>query len=200
MSKPKIGIVIGSTREGRFADKPANWIYEIAKARGDIDVELIDLRDFPLPFFEEAASPAWAPSKSDVAQKWQKKVASLDGFVFTAAEYNRAPTAVLKNAFDYAYTEWNKKAVGFVGYGGVGGARAVEHLRLIAIETQMAPVRAGVHIVWADMLPVMQGQKKLEELEHLKQSANDMLDQVVWWTKALVAARKAEATEASIAA
>lgn len=200
MSKPKIGIVIGSTREGRFADKPANWIYEIAKARGDIDVELIDLRDFPLPFFEEAASPAWAPSKSDVAQKWQKKVASLDGFVFTAAEYNRAPTAVLKNAFDYAYTEWNKKAVGFVGYGGVGGARAVEHLRLIAIETQMAPVRAGVHIVWADMLPVMQGQKKLEELEHLKQSANDMLDQVAWWTKALVAARKAEATEASIAA
>jgi len=200
MSKPKIGIVIGSTREGRFADKPANWIYEIAKARGDIEVELIDLRDFPLPFFEEAASPAWAPSKSEVAQKWQKKVASLDGFVFTAAEYNRAPTAVLKNAFDYAYTEWNKKAVGFVGYGGVGGARAVEHLRLIAIETQMAPVRAGVHIVWADMLPVMQGQKKLEELEHLKQSANDMLDQVAWWTKALVAARKAEATEASIAA
>lgn len=200
MSKPKIGIVIGSTREGRFADKPANWIYEIAKARGDIDVELIDLRDFPLPFFEEAASPAWAPSKNDVAQKWQKKVASLDGFVFTAAEYNRAPTAVLKNAFDYAYNEWNKKAVGFVGYGGVGGARAVEHLRLIAIETQMAPVRAGVHIVWADMLPIMQGQKKLEELEHLKQSANDMLDQVAWWTKALVAARKAEATEASIAA
>ncbi|MCR5858767.1 NADPH-dependent FMN reductase [Mesorhizobium sp. J428] len=200
MSKPKIGIVIGSTREGRFADKPAQWIYEIAKARGDIEVELIDLRDFPLPFFDEPASPAWAPSKSEVAQKWQKKVASLDGFVFTAAEYNRAPTAVLKNAFDYAYTEWNKKAVGFVGYGGVGGARAVEHLRLIAIETQMAPVRAGVHIVWADMLPVMQGQKKLEELEHLKQSADDMLNQVVWWSKALLAARKAEAEEASIAA
>ncbi len=200
MSKPKIGIVIGSTREGRFADKPAQWIYEIAKARGDIEVELVDLRDFPLPFFDEPASPAWAPSKSEVAQKWQKKVASFDGFVFTAAEYNRAPTAVLKNAFDYAYTEWNKKAVGFVGYGGVGGARAVEHLRLIAIETQMAPVRAGVHIVWADMLPVMQGQKKLEELEHLKQSADDMLNQVVWWSKALLAARKAEAEEASIAA
>ncbi len=200
MSKPRIGIVIGSTREGRFADKPANWIHAIAKARGDIEVELIDLRDFPLPFFDEPASPAWAPSKSEVAQKWQQKVASLDGFVFTAAEYNRAPTAVLKNAFDYAYKEWNKKAVGFVGYGGVGGARAVEHLRLIAIETQMAPVRAGVHIVWADMLPVMQGQKTLDELEHLKAAANDMLDQVVWWTRALVAARQADATQAAIAA
>ena len=200
MSQPRIGIVIGSTREGRFADKPAQWIYEIAKARGDIEVELVDLRDFPLPFFDEPASPAWAPSRSEVAQKWQKKVASLDGFVMTAAEYNRAPTAVLKNAFDYAYGEWNKKAVGFVGYGGVGGARAVEHLRLIAIETQMAPVRAGVHIVWADMLPVMQGQKKLEELEHLKAAADDMLNQVVWWTRALMAARKAEAEEAQIAA
>jgi len=200
MSKPKIGIVIGSTREGRFADKPANWIYEIAKARGDIEVELIDLRDFPLPFFNEPASPAWAPSQSEIAQKWQKKVAGFDGFVFTAAEYNHGPTAVLKNAIDYAYTEWNKKAVGFVGYGGVGGARAVEQLRLVAIETQMAPVRTGVHIVWADMLPVMQGQKQLEEYEHLKQAAGDMLDQVVWWTRALVAARRSEAAEAAIAA
>jgi NAD(P)H-dependent FMN reductase len=200
MSKPRIGIVIGSTREGRFGDKPANWIYEIAKARGDIDVELIDLRDFPLPFFDEPASPAWAPSRSEVAQKWQKKVASLDGFIFTAAEYNRGPTAVLKNAIDYAYNEWNKKAIGFVGYGGVGGARAVEQLRLHAVELQMAPVRAGVHIVWADMLAVMQGQKKLEEFDHLNKGADDMLSQLVWWTKALVAASTAEIAEESIAA
>ncbi len=200
MSKPKIGIVIGSTREGRFGDKPANWIYEIAKARGDIDVELVDLRDFPLPFFDEPASPAWAPSRSEIAQKWQKKVASLDGFIFTAAEYNRGPTAVLKNAIDYAYNEWNKKTAAFVGYGGVGGARAVEQLRLNAVELQMAPIRAGVHIVWADMLAVMQGEKKLGELEHLNKGASDMLDQFVWWTKALVAARKAEIAEESIAA
>ena len=200
MSKPKVGVVIGSTRATRFADKPAQWIFDLAKARGDFDVEIVDLRDYPLPFFEEAMSPAWGPSQNEVAQKWQAKVASLDGYIFTAAEYNRGPTAVLKNAFDYAYGEWNKKAVGFVGYGGVGGARAVEHLRLIAIETQMAPVRAGVHIVWADMLPVMQGQKKLEELEHLKAAADDMLNQVVWWTRALMAARKAEAEEAQIAA
>ena len=119
--------------------QPAEWIENIAKARGDIDVEVLDLRDYPLPFFDEAVSPAYGPSKNEVAQKWQKKVAELDGFIFTGAEYNRGPTAVLKNALDYAYNEWNKKAVTFVGYGGVGGARAVEQLRLNAVELQMAP-------------------------------------------------------------
>ena len=121
MSKPKIGIVVGSTRPNRFADKPTEWIEKIARARGDIDVEIVDLRDYPLPFFDEAMSPAWGPSQNEVAQKWQKKVAELDGFIFIAAEYNRGPTAVLKNALDYAYNEWNQKAVTFVGYGGVGG-------------------------------------------------------------------------------
>jgi len=200
MSKPKIGIVVGSTRQGRFADKPAQWIFDIAKARGDIEVELVDLRDFPMPLFDEATSPAWAPSKSEVARKWQAKVDSFDGFIFTAAEYNHAPTGVLKNAIDYAATEWNKKTAAFVGYGGVGGARAVEQLRMIAVEMQMAPIRTAVHIQWADMLPVMQGEKKLTELEHLNKGAADMLDQLVWWTNALVAARKLEIAEASIAA
>ena len=86
MTKPKIGIVIGSTREARFADKPAEWIASIAKARGDLDVEIVDLRDFPMPFFDEEKSPAWAPSRNEAAQAWQKKVADLDGFIITAAE------------------------------------------------------------------------------------------------------------------
>ena len=149
MAKPKIGIVVGSTRPNRFADKPTEWIEKIARARGDIDVEVLDLRDYPLPFFNEAVSPAWGPSQNEVAQKWQKKVAELDGFIFIAAEYNRGPTAVLKNAIDYAYNEWNKKAVTFVGYGGVGAARAVEQLRLNAVEMQMAPTRTAVHILHA---------------------------------------------------
>lgn len=200
MSKPRIGIVIGSTREGRFADKPAKWIYEIAAKRGDIEVELVDLRDFPMPFFDEKASPAWVPSTSEVAQQWQKKVESFDGFIFTAAEYNRGPTAVLKNALDYAYPQWNKKTAAFVGYGGVGGARAVEQLRLIAVELQMAPIRTAVHIQWADMSKVMQGETTLDQLDHLNQGADDMIDQLVWWTKALVAARKAEAEQGQIAA
>lgn len=192
MSKPKIGIIIGSTRAARFADVPAEWIAGIAKAHADIDVEVIDLRDFPLPFFDEVASSLWAPSKSEVAQRWQKKVGGFDGFIITAAEYSHGPTAVLKNALDYAYTEWNKKPVGFVGYGGVGAARAIEQLRMHAVELQMAPVRAAVHVTWADYLAVKQGEKKLAELEHLNQAGEGLVNDVVWWAKALKRAREAE--------
>src|SRR6202035_1591797 len=138
MSKPKLAIVIGSTRPNRFGGHAAHWIEEIAWRRTDFEVELVDLKDYPMPLFAEEASPLYAPSKNEVAQRWQKKVGEFDAFIFTAAEYNRGPTAVLKNALDYAYAEWGNKPVAFVGYGGVGGARAVEQLRLHAIELQMA--------------------------------------------------------------
>ena len=193
MSKPKIAIVVGSTRAARFADAPTQWIAKIAKTHADIDVEIVDLRDWPLPFFDEVASSAWAPSQNEVAQRWQKKVAEFDGFIFTAAEYNHAPTGVLKNAIDYAANEWNKKPAGFVGYGSVGGARAVEQLRLIAVELQMAPVKSAVHIAWGDFLAVRQGEKKLEDLEHLNQSAAALVNDVAWWAKVLKAARAADA-------
>ncbi|AZO13531.1 NAD(P)H-dependent oxidoreductase [Mesorhizobium sp. M2A.F.Ca.ET.043.05.1.1] len=193
MSKPKIAIVVGSTRAARFADVPTQWIAKIAKAHADIDVEIVDLRDWPLPFFDEVASSAWAPSQNEVAQRWQKKVAEFDGFIFTAAEYNHAPTGVLKNAIDYAANEWNKKPAGFVGYGSVGGARAVEQLRLIAVELQMAPVKSAVHIAWGDFLALRQGEKKLEDLEHLNQAAVALVNDVAWWAKVLKAARAADA-------
>jgi NAD(P)H-dependent FMN reductase len=193
MSKPKIAIVVGSTRAARFADVPTQWIAKIAKSHADIDVEIVDLRDWPLPFFDEVASSAWAPSQNEVAQRWQKKVASFDGFIFTAAEYNHGPTAVLKNAIDYAANEWNKKPAGFVGYGSVGGSRAVEHLRLAAVELQMAPVKSAVHIAWADFLAVRQGEKKLEDIEHLNQAATALVNDVAWWAKVLKAARAADA-------
>ena len=193
MSKPKIAIVVGSTRAARFADAPTQWIAKIAKTHADIDVEIVDLRDWPLPFFDEVASSAWAPSQNEVAQRWQKKIAEFDGFIFTAAEYNHAPTGVLKNAIDYAANEWNKKPAGFVGYGSVGGARAVEQLRLIAVELQMAPVKSAVHIAWGDFLAVRQGEKKLEDLEHLNQAAAALVNDVVWWAKVLKAARAADA-------
>lgn len=192
MSKPKIAIIIGSTRAARFADVPTQWIAKIAKSHADIDVDVVDLRDFPLPFFDEVASSAWVPSTNEVAQRWQKKVAEYDGFIFTAAEYNHGPTAVLKNAIDYAANEWNKKPAGFVGYGGVGGARAVEQLRMHAVELQMAPVKSAVHIVWADFLAVRQGEKKLEDLEHLNQAATALVNDVAWWAKALKSARQAD--------
>jgi len=192
MSKPKIAIVVGSTRAARFADVPTQWIAKIAKQHADIDVEVVDLRDFPLPFFDEVASSAWAPSQNEIAQRWQKKVASFDGFIFTAAEYNHGPTAVLKNAIDYAANEWNKKPAGFVGYGSVGGARAVEQLRLHAVELQMAPVKSAVHIAWADFLAVRQGEKKLDELEHLNQAATALVNDIAWWARVLKAARAAD--------
>lgn len=189
MSKPKIAIIIGSIRPNRFADHAAQWIEEIARQRGDFDVEPIDLRDYPMPLFDEEASPLYVRSKDDVARRWQKKVAEFDAYVFTAAEYNRGPTAVLKNALDYAYKEWNNKPVAFVGYGGVGGARAVEQLRLNAIELQMAPIRTAVHIPMAAYLAVAKEGRKLSEFDYLNQSAKDMLDQLAWWTVALKAAR-----------
>ena len=198
MSKPKIAVIVGSTRAARFADKPTEWITNIAKARGDFDVEVVDLRDYPMPFFDEAASSLWAPSKNEVAQRWQRKVAEFDGFIVIVGEYNRGPTAVLKNALDYAYTEWNRKPITFVGYGGVGGARAIEQLRLHAIELQMAPSRFAVHIVWADYAQVLQG-KSLDEFEHLNQAASVALDDLAWWANVLKDARAggAEARQAA---
>jgi len=187
----RIGIVIGSTREGRFGDKPAHWIHEIARQRSDLVVELIDLRDHPLPFFNEPMSPAWAPVKSEAGQRWAAKLATLDGLIVVTPEYNHGPSAVLKNAFDYAYKEFIRKPIGFVGYGGVGAARAVEQLRLVAIELQMAPVRNAVHIGMVEFLGVWQQGKTFEDFPHLAQAATGMLDDIAWWTKALKTTREA---------
>ncbi|MEX2127109.1 MAG: NAD(P)H-dependent oxidoreductase [Xanthobacteraceae bacterium] len=198
MAKPKLAIVVGSVRPNRFADHPAQWIAAIAKERGDFDVEVIDLKDYPMPLFAEATSPAYGPSEDRIAQRWQKTVAQFDAYIFTAAEYNRGPTAVLKNALDYAYKEWNNKPVAFVGYGGVGGARAVEQLRLNAIELEMAPIRHAVHIQLPVYLAVLKEGKKLSDFDFLNQSAEHMLDQLAWWTHALKAAReKTEHREAA---
>ena len=190
MAKPKLAVVIGSVRPNRFADHPAQWIADIARKRGDFDVEVIDLKEYPMPFFAEEASPAYGPSSNEVARRWQKKVAEFDAYVFTAAEYNRGPTGVLKNALDYAYKEWTNKPVSFVGYGGVGGARAVEQLRLNVIELQMAPIRTAVHIQFPVYLAVVKEGKTLSDFDFLNQSAKDMLDQLAWWTDALKAARE----------
>jgi len=197
MAKVKIAIIISTTRAARFGDKPARWIKEIASQREDLAVEVLDLRDYPMPFFDEVASNAWVPSQNEVAQRWQKKVAEFDGYIFVTAEYNRGIPAVLKNALDYAYPEWNKKPAAFVGYGSVGAARAIEQLRLVAVELQMAPTRTGVHIQGADFMAVWKGGKEITELSYLKQNATDMLDQLVWWANALRAARERPAIPAA---
>ncbi len=189
MANPKIAIIISTTRAVRFGEKPANWIFEIASKRGDMDVEIVDLRDYPMPFFDEVATNAWAPTQNEIGQRWQKKVAEFDGYLFVCAEYNHGVPAVLKNALDYAYVEWNRKAAAFLGYGGVGGARAVESLRLVCVELQMAPTRTGVHIAGADFMAVWREGKPISELAYLKSTADAMLDELVWWTNALRAAR-----------
>lgn len=191
MAKPKVAIIISTTRATRFGEKPAKWIHGIAAARSDMSVELIDLREYPMPFFDEVASNMWAPSKNEVAQRWQKKVAEFDGYIFVTAEYNRGVPAVLKNALDYAYPEWNRKAAAYVGYGSVGAARSIEHLRNISVELQMAPTRTGVHIQGGDFMAVWQGGKDIKELAYLEKNSKDMLDELVWWTSALKAARSA---------
>ena len=193
MSKLKIGIVISTTRATRFGHKPAEWVKSIAAGRSDMAVEILDLRDYPMPFFDEVASNAWVPTSNDVAQRWQKKVAGFDGFVFVTAEYNHGIPAVLKNALDYAYPEWNKKAAALVGYGAVGGSRAVEQLRLIAAELQLATIRTGVYIQGADFMAALKDGKDLKEIVHLQQGVRDMLDQLAWWTTALKAARQQDA-------
>jgi len=197
MAKVKIGIIISTTRAARFGDKPAKWMMDIASQRDDLNVEVLDLRDYPMPSFDEVASNAWVPSQNEVAQRWQKKVAEFDGYIFVTAEYNRGVPAVLKNALDYAYPEWNKKPAAFVGYGSVGAARAIEQLRLIAVELQMAPTRTGVHIQGADFMTVWKGGKEITELTYLQQNATDMLDQLAWWANALKAAREPPAISAA---
>lgn len=193
----KIAVIIGTTRDNRFGDRPARWIHAAAAAREDLEVELIDLRDFGLPFFNELSSNLWMPSRDPAALRWQQKIAEFDGYIFVTAEYNRSIPGVLKNALDQAYNEWNRKPAACVGYGVVGAARAVEHLRLIAVELQMAPTRTGVHLQGADFMAVHQGQKQLDELEHLKPNVEQMLEELAWWSGALKTARSSAPVEAS---
>ena len=190
--KPRIGVIISSTRDSRFGDVPAKWILEKAKAM-DWDVELVDLKDFDLPMFNEMASTAWMPSSDPAAIKWQEKVASFDGYIFVVAEYNRSITGALKNALDQAYVEWNKKAFGIVGYGALGAARAAEHLRTIGVELQMASTRSAVHISGGDFFavhPLGQQNKPISDIEgSIGPSTSAMLGELDWWTRATMAAR-----------
>jgi NAD(P)H-dependent FMN reductase len=139
---PNIAIIIGSTRDSRFADKPAAWMLKQAQARGDMTVELVDLRDFDLPLFNEMGGNKFVPTQDLAALAWQAKIAEFDSYIFVTAEYNHSVTGALKNALDQAYVEWIRKPMGAIGYGGLGAARAVEHLRNIAVELEMVPCAA----------------------------------------------------------
>lgn len=183
----KIAIILGSTRDARFAEKPAQWILDVAKReQPDFDYEIVDIRDYDLPFFNEVASNLWVPSQDPNVIKWQKKIAEFDGYIFVTAEYNRSIPGSLKNALDQAYVEWNKKPAAIVGYGSVGAARAVEHLRTIAVELQMVPVRSAVHIAGSELMKVHplggNAETPISEIEPaILPGAKDMLNQLAWW-------------------
>lgn len=192
MSKPRIAVIIGSTRETRFADKPTDWFMDKVRDHAELEFEKLDLRDQDLPFFDEKASNLWVPSEDPRAVAWQEKLAGFDGFVFVVAEYNRSVTGALKNALDQAYKEWNRKPMTALAYGSVGGARALEQLRLIAIELQMVPCRNAIHIGGGDFFkvsPLGQDAPISEIEDNLKNALDGTLEELAFYAKTLKAAR-----------
>jgi NAD(P)H-dependent FMN reductase len=187
-----ISVIVGSTREHRFSEKPAQWILQLLQRRQGVDARLLDLRDFPMPFFDQPATPAMPgrpPYKNEFVQKWTAAIARSDGFVVVTPEYNYGTSAVLKNAIDWVYPEWNRKAVGFVSYGSALGARSVQQLRETAIELQLAPIRSSVHIPVATLWAHYQGGDVDARLGELEAPAELLIDDLLWWTSALKSAR-----------
>ena len=187
-----ISVIVGSTRQGRFSEKPARWIWRQLNEREGVDARLLDLRDYPMPFFDQPVPPAMPgrpPFEHEVVKKWTEAIERSDGFVFVTPEYNYGPAAVLKNAIDWVYPEWNRKAVGFVSYGSAMGARAVQQLRETSIELQLTPVRHAVHIPVATLWAHYQGQDVDARLAELETPAKALIDDLLWWTVALKRAR-----------
>jgi NAD(P)H-dependent FMN reductase len=182
----RIGIILGSTRPGRRGEQVARWVLEAASKRDDADFELIDLADYPLPHLDEPLPPSMGNYQNPHTQDWAAVIARFDGFIFVTPEYNHSTSGVLKNAIDYLYAEWNNKAMGVVSYGAVGGARAAEHLRLIAGELQMADVRTNVALsLFTDFLNFTD----LAPGEHQEQALGTLIDQVLAWSGALAPLR-----------
>ena len=191
---PPIGIILGSTRPNRLGEQVARWVLEIATQRDDAEFELIDLRDYPLPHLDEPMPPSLGQYANDHTKEWSKKIASFDGFVIVTPEYNHGTSGVLKNAIDFLYAEWNNKAVGFVSYGAVGGARAGEHLRLVAGELQMADVRQQVAL---SIITEFENFSVFKPHDYNVDALNTLLDQVIAWSAALAPLRQAAAAAAA---
>jgi NAD(P)H-dependent FMN reductase len=183
----KLAIVIGSTRPGRKAEDVARWVLGIATKRSDAEFELLDIRDFNLPLLDEPMPPAMGQYSRPHTKVWAEKIASFDGNVFVTPEYNHGIPGALKNAIDYLYREWNHKAAGFVSYGSASGTRAVEQLRLVMGELQVADVRAQVAL---SLFTDFENFATFKPAARHGESVNTMLDQVVAWAGALKPLRK----------
>lgn len=185
---PNIKIITGSSRPGRFNTQPATWLYNIAKQRPDIEIELLDLAEINLPFLDEASSPMSGQYENSHTKQWAQTIGEADGFVLITPEYNHSYSPVLKNAIDYLYAEWNFKPVAYVSYGSLaGGSRAVEHLRGIAAELKMFDLREQI------MLPNywdhLNQQGEYQFTEQQQQAADALLGQLTFWADHMKQAR-----------
>lgn len=178
----KIGIILGSTRPGRNGEQVAKWVLEQANKRGDAQYELVDVAQFNLPLLDEPVPAGYHQYQHQHTKDWAAKIEGFDGFVFVTPEYNHAPGAALKNALDFIYAEWVNKAVGFVSYGSAGGVRAVEQLRQVAAELQLADVRAQVAL---NLFTDFENFSVFKPAAHHKNNLKDMLDQLNAWAGAL---------------
>ena len=189
MSDLRIGIIIGSTRPGRNGAQVAEWVAALAAERTDATFELVDLLDYNLPHLDEAVPASMGQYANEHTRTWAEKVASFDGYIFVTPEYNHSTSGALKNAIDYLYNEWTNKAAGFVSYGVAGGTRAVEHLRLIVGELQIADVRAQLALTFAGDF---EGYKTFVPAPQQAGMLATVLDQVESWSGALRPVREAK--------
>src|SRR5213080_43374 len=183
----KIAIIIGSTRPGRNGEAVAKWVHEVAQKRTDAAFELVDIKEFNLPLLDEPMPPIMGQYSKPHTKAWAAKIGSFDGYVFVTPEYNHGISGALKNAIDFLFREWNDKAAGFVSYGGAGGARAVEQLRLVLAEVQLATVRNQVLL---SMFTDFENFSVFKPAAHHEKSVNEMFDQVIAWGGALKALRE----------
>jgi NAD(P)H-dependent FMN reductase len=183
----KIAIIIGSTRPGRKGEAIAKWVYEIAQKLSDAEFELVDIKDFNLPLLDEPVPPSLGQYTKEHTKVWAAKIDSFDAYVFVTPEYNHGTSGALKNAIDFLFKEWNNKAAGFVGYGGASGTRAVENLRLVMGELQVADVRAQVGL---SLFTDFENFSVFKPAAQQEQSVNAMFDQVIAWGGALKTLRE----------
>jgi NAD(P)H-dependent FMN reductase len=182
----KVAIIIGSTRPGRKAVAVARWVYDIAARRSDASFEVVDIANFDLPLLDEPFPPMMNQYSKPHTRAWAAKIGTFDAFVFVTPEYNHSTSGALKNAIDFLYREWNDKAAAFVGYGSVGGARAVEQLRLVMGEIKVADVRAQVAL---SMYNDFENFSTFTPRPQQEAAVKAMLDDLVAWGQALQAMR-----------
>jgi NAD(P)H-dependent FMN reductase len=183
----KLAIIIGSTRPGRVGEAVARWVHKLAQQRGDAEFELVDIEEFNLPLLDEPIPPSMGKYSKEHTKRWAAKIGSFDGYVFVTPEYNHGISGALKNAIDYLFAEWNNKAAGFVGYGSAGGVRAVEHLRLVMAEVQVATVRNQVMLSLRDDF---ENYSAFKPREFHEQALSQVFDQVIAWGGALRSLRE----------